>query len=90
MKLLAITFLVTALPVLGLQALYFLKEGGLLPISIIDGLRLLNIGWAQDANVLIGLHGALAHVPLSPVLLSLAALCSFVGRRKKHGKAGKV
>ena len=83
MTFLAIAFLVMALPVLGLQALYYLKEGGLLPMSIVDGLQVLNISWASDPNIMLGLHEALKKIPLSPVLLSLAALCYFVGRRVK-------
>ena len=83
MTFLAIAFLVMVLPVLGLQALYYLKEGGLLPVSIVDGLRLINVGWAEDPNMLLGLHEVLKRIPLSPVFLFLAALCYFVGRRKK-------
>lgn len=86
MTFLAIAFLVMALPVLGLQALYYLKEGGLLPISVVDGLRALNVGWADDPNMLIGLHEVLDRTPLSPVLLSLAALCYFLGRCLKNNE----
>lgn len=84
MTFLAIAFLVMALPVLGLQVLYYLKEGGLLPVSVVDGLRALNVGWANDPTMLIGLHEVLNQIPLSPVLLSLAALCYFLGRRSKN------
>lgn len=86
MTFLAVAFLIIALPILGLQAIYYLKEGGLLPVSVVDGLQFLNIRWADDPNVLLGLHKVLAQIPLSPILLSLAALCYFSRRRtKKYG-----
>lgn len=85
MTFLAIAFLAMALPVVGLQALYYLKEGGWLPVTIVDGLKVLNVGWASDPNIMLGLHEVLKQIPLSPVLLSLAALCYFVRRRvTKH------
>ena len=85
MALLAMAFLVLALPVVGLQALYFLKEGGLLPVSIVDGLRFLRLGWAEDPHTLAWLHALLKQAPLSPVLLSLAAICFFLrGGRKEN------
>jgi hypothetical protein len=77
MKFLASIFLLIALAVLALQGLYYLKEGGLLPLSLIDGLNILNISWADDPTILLGLHQTLKTVPLSLVLLLLAAVCYF-------------
>jgi hypothetical protein len=77
---LALAFLGMALAVLGLQALYYLKEGGLLPMSLVDGLQTLNVGWANDPNVLLGLHEALKQLPLSLIFLVLASVFFFVKR----------
>lgn len=52
-------------------------------MSIVDGLQMLNVAWASDPNIMLGLHEVLKLIPLSPVLLVLAALCYFVGRRSK-------
>lgn len=87
MTFLAIALLVLAVPLIGLQALYYLKEGGPLPFSMVDGLRFLNVGWAQDPGSFVWLHEALKQIPLSPVLLSLAALCYFLAWRKKKCQA---
>lgn len=86
MTFLAIALLVLALPLIGLQALYYLKEGGLLPFSMLDGLRFLNVGWAEDPTSFVWLHEMLKHTQLSPVLLFLAVLCYFLARRKKKCK----
>jgi hypothetical protein len=75
MTFLAIVFLLIALAVLGLQGLYYLKEGGLLALSLVDGLKILNVAWADDPTILLGLHQVLKNVPLSVVLLFLAAVC---------------
>lgn len=85
MTFLAIAFLAMALPVLGLQALYYLKEGGWLPVTLVDGLKVLNVGWASDPHVMLELHAFLKQIPLVPILLSLAALCYLVKKRMtKH------
>lgn len=85
MTFLAIFFLAMAFPVLGLQALYYLKEGGWLPVTIVDGLRVLNVGWASDPHIMLELHAFLKQIPLAPVLLFLAALSYLVRRRvTKH------
>ena len=81
MTFLALVFAVMALAVFGLQALYFLKEGGLLPVSLIDGLRALNVPWASDPHILMPLHQLLKSVPLALVLLFFAALCFLVKKR---------
>ena len=81
MTFLALVFAVMALAVFGLQALYFLKEGGLLPVSVIDALKALDVPWASDPHILAPVHQLLKSVPLALVLLFFAAICYFVKKR---------
>jgi hypothetical protein len=81
MTFLALIFAVMALAVFGLQALYFLKEGGLLSVSVIDGLKALDVPWASDPHILAPMHQLLKSVPLALALLFFAAICYFVKQR---------
>ncbi len=83
MVFLALAFLVLALAVFGLQAIYFLKEGGILPLSLIDALQGLQIPWASDPTRLEAMHAVLKSVPLAAAFLFFAAVCYLVKRYRK-------
>jgi hypothetical protein len=83
MTFLALAFLVMALAVFSLQALYFLKEGGILPVSVVDGLQALQVPWASDPKSLEALHEVLKSMPLTLVFLFFAAICYFVKKARK-------
>lgn len=62
-------FLIMATGVLGLEALYFLKEGGLLNIPLMDGLEWCGLAWAKEPHCCEWLHHILKHIPLGLTLL---------------------
>ena len=58
----------------GLEALYYLKEGGPLNLSVIAGLKSCGLAWADDPQFLHGLHQLLKRIPAWTSLFLLAAI----------------
>ena len=57
-------FLLVTIFIFGFEFLYFAKEGGLLNISIINGLEMCSLEWAEYPKYWNGLHHLLDKIPL--------------------------
>lgn len=73
-------FILVAIFIIGFEALYFLKEGSWLNISVIAGLKWCGMGWAKDPKYWEGLHHVLKNTPLWLILPLVAIALRFFSK----------
>jgi hypothetical protein len=74
-------FLLITIFIVGLEFLYFAKEGDLLNISVLDGLKMCSLKWAKDPTYWEGSHHILKKIPLWIVLLPITLGLRFYSKK---------
>ena len=74
-------FLLITIFIFGLESLYYAKEGGLLNISILAGLKMCGLKWAEDPTYWEGLHHIFKKIPLWIALLLITLGLRFYSKK---------